>query len=255
MNYLQTWLTSRIVDTLSTSVLRPSEKALHSPNSPEHDYVVMRTQYGLRHHWPLDENGVDIDLYDHDPHTRLFLAFEHSKFSKAKINAGMRLTKVKAFEKSLSFSMWSHAIDKPNVIAQLLENKNEIQVLKEAAHAGKLWDLTRLVTAMSLYEPHLRTKQTKRATYAALLLLLGSAIRHTGKDSYWFFTTNNEVKHFLDRLGIEYSLLAKGRISYSDTGESYFAWSSVNEAFQKLKQGQPVIADLIQRGYDITRQE
>lgn len=229
------------------SVSKPSERALRRKNSLAGDYVAMRTAYGKLHHWPLDATGVDIDAYDHDPSTFYFLALESSLLTKRHLNAGLRLTQISNFDDSLSLSMWGHAVDKQRVTKELVRHKQDVVMLKNAAKNGNLWDLTRLVTAMSVETE--RTARTKRVTYVALLLMLGAAMKHTGPDAVWIFTTNRETKRFLDRLGIQYALLAQGRIGYSDAGESYFGWTSAPAAYDQIKNVPSIIADLIERGY------
>lgn len=119
--------------------------------------------------------------------------------------------------------------------------------LKRAAKSGHVWDLTRLVTAMALQKR--RSQKTKRLTYAALLMTLGAALKFSGPESFWIFTCNQEVKRFLDKLGIQYNLIAQGFISKEDSGESYFAWTSAQAAYNQLKNGQPAVAEIVQRGY------
>lgn len=246
MNYLQSWLAGRNADSITTSILKSAETNLKTVDTLGNEYIKLRTFYGIKNHWPLDESGVDIDRYDSDPNTRFFLALK--KREHQNLIAGLRLTRVEVLENSLSFEMWTHAVDKPHFVSQLLANKHSIILLKNLAHNKRLWDMTRLVTRMSLEEK--RTKQTKATTYVALLLLLGMSVRYTGKDSFWLFTTNDDIKRFLDKLGIQYELIGSGKISYSDVGESYFAWVDVGRAFEVLKHGNPIVADLIQRGYD-----
>lgn len=231
-------------------VSQPSQKDLRSRYTVVGRYIKMRTEYGSKHHWPLDATGVDIDEYDQDPHSYYFLAEETYRLKKS-LNAGLRLTRVNDFDSSLSLSMWAHAVDKPHVVHQMIEHKDDIMQLKAAAHNGQLWDLTRLVSAMSLQAE--RTPQMKRATYVALLLLLGAGLKHTGEDSVWIFTTNIEVRRFLEKLGLTYRLLATGRISYSDAGESYLGWISPHEAYRQMLASQhAVIAHLAARAYNQT---
>ena len=248
MNYLQSWMAERIADKISIlAVSKPSKRALRQKKSLIGSYVVMRTTYGTMHHWPLDESGVDIDIYDLPPaHTDYFLAVQRTGLGRKHLSAGLRLTQVKNFDESLSLAMWDHAVDKKQVVEQLVRHKQDIAILKKAAQKGNVWDLTRLVTAMSLQAE--RSPKTKRATYVALLVMLGAAMKHTGPDSFWIFTTNREVKRFLDRLGIQYTMLAQGRIGYSDAGESYFAWTSAPAAYEQL-QSQPIVSHLVTRGY------
>ncbi len=241
-------MAERIADKISvTAVSKPSKSALRRKNSLVGDYVAMRTAYGKMHHWPLDETGVDIDPYDQNSHTNYFLALQRSGFGRTHLSAGLRLTQVRDFDETLSLSMWTHAVDKRKIVADLVRHKQDVAILKKAAQKGHLWDLTRLVTAMSLQAE--RSPKTKRATYVALLITLGAAMKHTGPDAFWIFTTNRETKRFLDRLGIQYTMLAKGRIGYSDAGESYFAWTSAPAAYEQLKNGQPIVAQLVERGY------
>jgi hypothetical protein len=230
-----------------TTVSRSSKRALHRKNTLAGNYVVMRTAYGRMQHWPLDDTGVDIDVYDHNPKTHYFLALERGRFGKEHLNAGLRLTQVESFDGSLSLSMWGHAVDKRHITAELIRHKQDVVMLKKAASKGNLWDLTRLVTAMSLQAE--RPPKTKRVTYVALLLMLGAAMKYTGPNALWIFTCNRETKRFLERLGIQYAMLAQGRIGYSDTGESYLGWTSAPAAYEQLKNGQAIVAQLVERGY------
>ena len=248
MNFLQSWMAERIADKISiTAVSKPSKRALHKPGSLAGDYIAMRTAYGKMHHWPLDEAGVDIDSYDLEAASVYFLAVEKKGFGRKQLNAGLRLTQVRDFDDTLSLAMWDQAVDKRKMATNLIKHKQDIAILKKAAKKGNLWDMTRLVTAMSLLAE--RSPKTKRATYVALLLALGAAMKHTGPDAFWIFTTNRETKRFLDRLDIQYAMLAEGRIGYSDTGESYFGWTSAPAAYEQLKHGQPIVAHLVERGY------
>lgn len=247
MNYLQSWMADRIADKMTVlAVKKPPKRALRRKSTLIGSYVAMRTTYGKMHHWPLDKTGVDIDEYDAHPHTIYFLTTQRS-LTRKRLNAGLRLTQIDDFDDTLSLSMWAHAVDKPKVIADLARHKQDVALLKKAAKKGNLWDLTRLVTALSL-EAH-RSPKDKRATYVALLLSLGAAMHHTGPEAFWIFTTNAETKRFLDRLGIQYAMLAHGHIGYSDVGESYFAWTSAPAAYEQLKSGQPIVAQLVERGY------
>lgn len=248
MNFLQTWMAERIADKIHVyAVSKPSNRALHKEFTLAGDYITMRTAYGKLHHWPVGEGGVDIDAYDHDSHSFYFLATETSGFGRRQLSAGLRLTQVYDFADTLSLAMWDHAVDKQKVTRDLVKHKQDVAILKKAAKKGDLWDLTRLVTAMSL-QPE-RSAKTKRTTYVALLLLLGAAMKHTGPDAFWLFTTNRETRRFLDKLGIQYALLADGRIGYSDAGDSYLGWTSAPAAYEQLKSGNPVIARLVERGY------
>ena len=248
MNFLQTWMAERIADKIRVyAVSKPSNRALRKSHTLAGEYVGMRTAYGRLHHWPVGEDGVDIDIYDHDPHTIYFLATETHSFNRKHLSAGLRLTRVYDFTDTLSLAMWDQAVDKQKMARDLVLHKQDVAILKKAAKKGNLWDLTRLVTAMSLLAE--RSPKTKRATYAALLLLLGAAMEHTGPDAFWLFTTNRETKRFLDKLGIQYALLADGRIGYSDAGDSYLGWTSAPAAYEQLKSGNPVIARLVERGY------
>lgn len=248
MNYLQSWMADRIADKIRIiTVSAPSKSALRRKKTLAGAYIAMRTAYGKLHHWPLDKTGVDIDHYDTDPHSYYFLALQKSRFGRQQLTAGLRLTQVHDFNKTLSLAMWDHAIDKQKITTELIKHKQDIAILKKAAKKGHLWDLTRLVTAMSLQAE--RSPKTKRATYVALLVALGTAMKHTGPDAFWLFTTNRETKRFLDKLGIQYATLAEGRIGYSDAGESYFGWTSAPAAYEQLKHGQPIVARLVERGY------
>lgn len=248
MNYLQSWMADRIAEKIRVvTVSKPLKRALRKKNTLAGAYVAIRTEYGNMHHWPLDETGVDIDLYDLNPHTRYFLALQRNGLGRKRLNTGMRLTQVESFDDSLSLSMWVHAVDKQRMLADLVRHKQDIVILKRAAQKGNLWDLTRLVTAMSLQAE--RAPKTKRATYVALLVTLGAAMRHTGNDAFWIFTTNRETKRFMDRMGIQYTILAEGRIGYSDAGDSYLGWTSAPAAYEQLKHGQPIVAQLVERGY------
>lgn len=248
MNFLQSWMADRIADKIHVrAVSKPSKRALRTPRTLAGDYVAMRTTYGKMHHWPLDESGVDIDVYDIDPHTVYFLAVQKSGFGRKQLSAGLRLTRVYDFNETLSLAMWDQAVDKRKMTHDLIKHKQDVAILKKAAKKGNLWDMTRLVTAMSLQAE--RSPKTKRATYVALLLSLGAAMKHTGPDAFWLFTTNRETKRFLDKLGIQYALLADGRIDYSDAGESYLGWTSAPAAYEQLKNGNPVVAQLVERGY------
>lgn len=248
-------MAERIADKISVrAVSKPSKRALCAPHTLAGSYITMRTAYGKMHHWPLDETGVDIDAYDADPHSIYILAIEKRGFGRKHLNAGLRLTRVYDFSDTLSLAMWNDAADKQKMIRDLIKHKQDVAILKKAARKGNVWDMTRLVTAMSLQAE--RTPKTKRATYAALLLSLGAAMRYTGPDAFWVFTTNRETKRFLDKLGIQYALLAEGRIGYSDAGDSYLGWTSAPAAYEQLKNGNPVIAQLVERGYKMgaTRQ-
>jgi hypothetical protein len=248
VNFLHSWMAERIADKISvTAVSKPSKRALRKGGSLAGDYIAMRTAYGKLHHWPLDATGVDIDTYDLGAPSIYFLAVEKRGFGRKQLNAGLRLTQVRDFNTTLSLAMWTQAVDKRKMAADLIRHKQDIAILKKAAKKGNLWDMTRLVSAMALQAE--RSPQTKRATYVALLLLLGAAMKHTGPDAFWLFTTNRETKRFLDRLGIQYALLAEGRIGYSDAGESYLGWTSAPAAYEQLKHGQPIVAHLVQRGY------
>jgi|GEM_PF-5855362 len=241
-------MAERIADKIHISaVSKPSNRALRKPRTLAGDYIAMRTTYGKMHHWPVGEDGVDIDTYDHDPHTIYFLATERSSFGRVHLSAGLRLTKAYDFADTLSLAMWNEAVDRQKMTRDLVKHKQDVAILKKAAKKGNLYDLTRLVTAMSLLAE--RSPKTKRATYAALLLMLGAAMKHTGPDAFWLFTTNRETKRFLDKLGIQYALLADGRIGYSDAGDSYLGWTSAPAAYEQLKSGNPVIARLVERGY------
>lgn len=248
MNYLQSWMADRIAEKIQVYlVAKPSKCALRQKNTLAGEYIAMRTAYGKTHYWPLDDTGVDIDDYDLDPHTRYFLALQRDGLGRKHLNTGLRLTQVYNFDDSLSLSMWENAVDKQKMLHDLVRHKQDITILKQAAQKGHLWDLTRLVTAMSLQAE--RSPKLKRATYVALLITLGAAMRHTGSDAFWIFTTNRETKRFMDRMGIQYTMLTEGRIGYSDAGDSYFGWTSAPAAYEQLKNGQPIVAQLVERGY------
>lgn len=249
MKYLQSWLVDRIADTVDIiAVHKPPAKALRRTSSLAGSYIAMRTQYGRQHHWPLDKSGWDIDAYDHDSNSYYFLARERAMFRGKKLIAGLRLTRVRDFDESLSLGMWTHAVDRQKFVSDLVRHKQDVALLKKAAKKGNVWDLTRLVTAMVLQQK--RSNKTKRVTYVALLLALGAAMKFTGPEALWIFTTNRELVRFLDRLGIQYTLLAQGKISYSDTGESFFGWTSAQAAYEQLKSGKSVVAHVAERGYN-----
>jgi N-acyl-L-homoserine lactone synthetase len=248
VNYLQNWLADRIAEKIQIKLVsKPSKRALRKKNTLAGEYIAMRTAYGIMHHWPLDETGVDIDQYDLNPHTYYFLALQRSGLGRKHLNTGLRLTQVHDFNDSLSLSMWEHAVDKQKMLHDLVRHKQDIAILKKAAQKGHVWDLTRLVTHMSLQAE--RPSKLKRATYVALLVTLGAAMRQTGGDAFWIFTTNRETKRFMDRMGIQYTMLTEGRIGYSDAGDSYFGWTSAPAAYEQLKHGQPIVAQLVERGY------
>jgi len=251
VNFLQSWMADRIADKIHISVVsKPSAQSLRTKNTLAGDYIALRSAYGKLHHWPLDKSGVDIDPYDKHPRTHYFLAVEKQGFNRKHLSAGLRLTQITDFNDCLSLAMWDDAVDKQKMLRNLIRHKQDVAILKKAAPKGHVWDLTRLVSAMSLHAE--RSAKTKRATYVALLLMLGAAMRHTGRDAFWVFTTNRETKRFLDRLGIQYALLAEGRIGYSDAGESYLGWTSAPAAYEQLKHGNPIVAQLVEKGYTRT---
>src|SRR5688572_28986397 len=179
MTFLDSWIADKIADSVSIVPNNSVKIGLQTKDKLVESYIKLRTEYGTKHHWPLNDDDVDIDRYDSDAQTSYFLAVQKSGWGQKKLIAGTRLTKVGSLEDSLSLSMWAHAVDKPHVVSQMIDNKHDITHLKQMARVGNLWDLTRLVTEMSLHEK--RSPQDKRATYVALLLILGAAFKYTGR--------------------------------------------------------------------------
>ncbi len=248
MKNFQAWAAKKIAKKIRVKVIgKPQISQLRRPQTSAGSYIAMRTAYGKQNNWPLDSTNTDIDHYDRLPDTTYFLSFRKRFLRRGRLIAGLRLTKIKDFEDSLSLEMWSNAEEKQKFVGHLLIHQQDVMTLKRAAKNGRVWDLTRLVTAMALQSR--RSRRTKRLTYVALLMALGAAFKTSGSESYWIFTCNPEIKRFLDKLGIQYHLIAQGLISKQDSGESYFAWISAQAAYNQLKNGQPAVAEVVQRGY------
>jgi hypothetical protein len=212
-----------------------------------HEYVTQRTHYARKNDWPVNNVHFDLDHYDENKNTRYVLVIKKKSNPRVHVNSGMRLTRVNTMQDSLSYSMWDYAIEKEQFLRELELNSHLVDEINDAAAKNELWDLTRLMTHTALLDK--KTWRDRSHTLAGLLVLLGSGVGYCGKNAYWFFTCDSKFKRFLDRLGLDHTVIAHGKISESDKGDNYLCYSKIQPAFEKLYKEKPLIFFVARAGH------
>lgn len=117
MKNFQAWAAKRIAKKIRVKIVgKPQTSQLRRPRTPAGSYIIMRTAYGKQNNWPLDATDTDIDRYDQLPDTTYFLSFRKNFLRRGRLIAGLRLSKIKNFEDSLSLEMWSQAEENKNLL-------------------------------------------------------------------------------------------------------------------------------------------
>ena len=220
--------------------------AVHAYN----EYITQRTHYARKNDWPVNNVHFDLDDYDSISDTRYLLVIKKIKNPGVKVLTGMRLTKVPKIQESLSFAMWDHAVEKEQFLRQINHHKSDIDLINRSGKHHDLWDLTRLMTHTGLLDK--KTWRDRSSTAAALLALLGAGVGFCSKEAYWIFTCDYKIKRFLDRLGLDHTVLAHGKISKSDKGDNYLCYSKVRPSFDKLYKEKPFIFVVARAGHKRT---
>lgn len=173
----------------------------------------------------LEQDGYErirkeVDRYDLLDETRHLLLTERDQPEPI---ASLRLTKVNSVEESLSWSMFEGASEPMQAWAYAHEDGATMRSLADAARGGKLWDLTRFVSPVD------RQIDADRLV-GGMLELFGAGygtVRNEcpeseREDIKWMFTGTKLLVLALEHTGIQFDIVARGKISSNDHGKSYF---------------------------------
>ncbi len=189
-------------------------------------YNQLRTDYVIQEGWPISKDMIDQDVYDHEIDSMYIIAYQRDY-----VLAGMRVTRVQSLEESLSYGMWQGVVEKDSFDSQIVSAQNRINQL----HDYEIWDLTRLVTDVSILGDYtLRKRVTSRM---GLYKVMGSAMKVAsgGEKTAWIFTTTLQMISFLDRLGVPYYVLCRAKISETDKAESVLSIIYPHQALETIK--------------------
>jgi N-acyl-L-homoserine lactone synthetase len=209
-------------------------------------FTQLRTDYVRQENWPLHKSGVDIDTYDVAAQSHYVLAYQDDM-----VYAGMRITKVSSLLGSLSYDMWQYAIDKEKFEDLFIQNKE----LHDAIDSSELWDVTRLIAATSVTGEH--TQQQKAFSRIALFKIMsaGVAIAAPSEKSIWVFTISERMLRYLRRNDIEAHVIAHGKISEIDSGESYLCVIRPRHTFDMMKKTNPPVYLIAKQVFDTHKKE
>lgn len=174
----------------------------------------------------------DSDRYDADPTT---LHFALTAEPDQRVAAAMRLTRVPSVGSSLSWAMLSPEMAGAAATAVDDAGRNLVRTIDEAAGQGQAWDLTRLVNPMD-------GSVARKEILGGLIQMLAAGMQATlGRsdapgtgDTYWFFTTTAPMQAAVQAVGIRHTVLARGRISPTDSTESCFCVGTLLAAYDVI---------------------
>lgn len=175
-------------------------------------YSQLRTAYVLQEKWPLHHGGVDYDEYDAGIDSCYIVASEGQQ-----VVAGMRLTRVNNINESLSYAMWQNAID----YDKFHQTVDGDIVLRDKLAGRQVWDVTRLITEASVLT--LNTPRSRVYSRIGLFKIMarGVDVVSDEQDPVWVFTTTKKLVTFLQKMKFETGVIFQGRISASDSDDSY----------------------------------
>lgn len=214
------------------------------------DLKELRSKFVSLMGW-FPEGHEDDDRYDRMDET-FHLAIRD--YESTKIVAGLRLTQVESFEKSLSWSMIENHDEMTDQIKGHINERgqNTFDELNRLTDEGNVWDLTRLVNPLDG-----SVDATQMVGAIVELFAVGTALTAQRNDEIektedlkWIFATTPLLKQSLDRLGIGHEVLARGRVSPEDEYESYFCVTEPMNVLQSLYNKQDKYAFTIQHVAD-----
>lgn len=195
-----------------------------SPNivGPEHQSPLtlsyLKTRYDFVQSMGWLPGAVDDwDRYDENPAT--LNVMKSNPDNPDQVWAGMRLTRIKSIEESLSWSMLSGDLQEAALEG---DNRFTMRGLLKSAQAGKLYDLTRLVAN---FQDEKGSMPTDRETVNHVFReVFGAGVAAStdedGVPPTWIFVTNVSFRNHLTRMGIRTEEIVRGRNSPTDNEDS-----------------------------------
>lgn len=198
------------------SIYNPSSLTMRTPELHE-QYLDIRHGFAKIFDWPSKNMDSDEDRYDSNIQTSyVVISSGESGEHESVFDCGMRLTPIKTLEESLS---WGMLTCNPQIIDDVsIDAKSEMDRL---VAQGNAWDLTRLVA-----NPELKADTESRMQSFIKMFAAGihASEVNGAPEPVWMFTTTKTLWHFLNRLGIEPTVVAQGRISPDDKDTSLFGY-------------------------------
>ncbi len=192
-------------------------------------YGQLRTDYVLQEGWPIDASGVDIDVYDTAAESYYVIAH-----AGGTAYAGLRLTSITSLWGSLSYSMWSHAVERGQFDAMLSQKLSDIKHIETVGQSGHLWDVTRLISAGALGIDN--SQLFKSRSRVGVISAMAAAVTITDDPlSCWIFTVSAGALRFMRRNGFAPHVLAHGKISEEDVDHAYFGYVNPHEVLDQMR--------------------
>lgn len=224
-------------------------------------YLDARLQFVKLFGWRSAEETSDVDEYDTNTSIETVSCVkvkptdtqDGAKEVEPSVVAGLRLTRVPDVPSSMSFHMLG---ENPALQAEVEEASAHNEDITRATQSGRLWDLTRLIGQVDGSASGVEISK-------GIQELFGVGVEETcpdnSYDSAWFFVVTEDMKGFLDKLGIEYDIMAKGYVSQKDAGNgntSYVCYTNPGRAYENLGQQESSRSrrafELMEQARDIT---
>ncbi len=182
-------------------------------------YLKARETYVGVKGWKVD--GPEQDLYDHRQSTLYCLKMAGLDTGEAnRFVMGMRLTRVGAFEKSLSYDMMRKN--------PFMQQTARSRFSKTTFEGEEIWDLTRLV-------PQLDGSVSKLEIIKSIPEIFGLGLSVTGTDkASWVFLTEPDFLDWLRASGIGCEELTRGLVTPGDEEESVLCRVRPRGAFDNM---------------------
>jgi hypothetical protein len=200
--------------------------------------IKMRSAFVTALGW-FEKGHIDGDVYDIDPRTQ-HMVFRHEQSDD--IIAALRLTSVDNVKSSLS---WEMIQSNPKLVFEVESHIDEdgqstLDDLNHAASTGNLYDLTRLVSPLdgSATISEIKGAMVELFGYAAGVTAPDIKDEATDLDNLhnvrWLFASTESLERMLTSMGIEHTVLTKGRVSEKDTSDSCFCVVKPIEAMRAM---------------------
>ncbi len=179
---------------------------------------------------------LEVDQYDVMDETYNLLL---SEWDTPEAIASLRLSRIGSVEESLSWSMFNGAGDWMKAQAQRHDDGRTMEYLNEIAKDGKLWDLTRFATPVDrAVEPDRLVGgmlELFAVGYGMMRNEIPEEVKEQRDDIRWIFNGTKLLVMALEHTGIQFDVIAKGKINRDDQGKSYFCVVKPEEGLRYLR--------------------
>ena len=217
------------------------------------EYGLARTRYVLENRWlPLEPGTVERDRYDSHLDTTLVGMCGHD----GTLVAGMRLTKVRSVENSLTYSMMDGTV----LGCSDITKNDGLQAMMVRAGSvisdgGSLYDITRFTPVLAYFSQGTKREQVRRYRYfrsnVHLMFGVGCGLTSVNENlpglSRWMFLGDKTVPSILTADELQHDTVSVPSISEADVSPLFFGMISPVSAALGSRRVREALVDSIEK--------